>query len=398
MTQTNNPKPSSFGRRLYQTIYNLKVRQVIIVLFGISVVLYILGYVGKLPDAPKFFVFFANAPFPALADACLTSAIVGFTFELLVRNESEAGLLAAFRELMGEQAVVILEGVPRALLLRKDVQKELLKKSKLEEVILTALQSHLTDEAGEGIYNGLIRKAIAYEEFWSNYRYEIFVEDITDKTVSEIIKLEYFDVIMRITYDTYLKKNQFKFTCAANQDQFNDLMRNSDYEVKWMTPPSDEFKTPDETSFQVLQMSVDEIPLTISPLKEPDGRYEVICTHPSLQDKLGQKVTISYTFKVKAEKTGHAISTTVIYPTFDVTIEFNYAKASIDYVEVLDYFVSARKPAIRYIPDVNSPYKITVQLKEWAFPKGGAVFVWTLKEETQLILDGRSKIQSDNKN
>jgi len=137
--------------------------------------------------------------------------------------------------------------------------------------------------------------------------------------------------------------------------------------------------------------------LTILPQKEPDGRYEVICTHPSLSEKAGQKVTISYTFKVKAEKTGHAISTTVIYPTFDVTIEFNYAKASIDYVEVLDYFVSARKPAIRYIPDGNNPYKITVQLKEWAFPKGGAVFVWTLKEETQLILDNRSKIQNDNK-
>lgn len=390
-----DPLSSPLRFRLYRTIYRLKVRQVVIVLFSVSVILYILSYIGSLQNIPAIFKIFSNTPFPAIADACLTSAIVGFTFELFVRSEAEEGLRDTIHDLLGEQTVAILDGIPRALLLTKDVQKELIKGSKLDEIILRALQSRLSDDLmGEGIYNGLIRKAIAYEERWSNYRYEIFVEDISDSEVSEQVRKEFFDVIMRITYDTSLRKTRFAFTCAATIEQFNDLMRTPDYEVRWMTPTSNAFPVADERSFQVLQMSVDDIHLPIITDKKSGGRLEVICEDPNLANKIGQKVTVSYTFKVKAERVGHAISTTVIYPTYDVTVEFNFAKASIDYVEVFDYFVSARKPAIRYIPNTENPYKITVQLKEWAFPKGGAIFVWILKEESDYVLERRRHLQT----
>jgi hypothetical protein len=389
----SRPPQMSLTKRLYRAIYNLKIRQVIIILLATSGVLYILDYVGSLPNIPAFFTIFTRPPFPAFADAFLTSAIVGFTFELLVRSEAEAELRDTLNEILSQQTIAVLEGIPRALMLRKEVQRELIKGSKLEEIILNALQSRLSDDQmGEGIYNGLIRKAITYEERWSNYRYEIFVENITDPNVPEQIRREFFDVIMRITYDTNLRKTRFAFTCAATQDQFNELMRNPDYEVRWMMPPSEVFKVADEMSFQVLQMSVDETPLPIVSDKKPDGRFEIVCEDPSLANKIGQKVTVSYTFKVKAEKVGHAISTTVIYPTYDVTIEFNFAKAAIDYVEVFDYFVSARRPAIRYIPDTENPYKITVQLKEWAFPKGGAIFVWILKEEMDYVRERREQL------
>lgn len=389
MNTPERPSSSKIGR-LYKTIFRLKIRQVIFTLGALAILLYILNYVGSLSNIPLFWTIFTKSPFPALADACLTSAIVGFTFELFVRSESEASLMDTIKEMLRSQTIAILDGIPGKLMLDKKIQKDVFSKAKLEDIILTALQTSLSDDQmGEGIFNGLIRKAIAYEERWSNYRYEIFIEDIRDEKIPVDIRREYFDAIMQISYNTVLRKTRFIFTCVSTLDQFNEFIRNTDYEVKWLLPPSDVIKYPDETTFQVQNITVDDVPLEIAPDIKQDGRIEIICDKPDLASKIGQNVTISYAFKVKAEKTGKFISTTVIYPTYDVTIEFNFAKASISYVDVLDYFVSARKPSIKYIPNIDNPYKISVQLKEWAFPKGGAVFVWTLKAEEDWIEEQR---------
>jgi hypothetical protein len=380
----------SVAQRLYKKILGLKVLQVVVILVSVSIILYILNSVGSIKGlSGTLFVVFTQPIFLSLADVCLTSAIVGLTFELLVKSESEASLREMVNGLLDSQTVAILDGIIHRLFLRQDLQREMLKNEKLEEIILNALKSRFSDgQIGEGIFDGVIRKAIAYDEYWSNYRYEIFLQDITDRAVSEAIRQQFFDVIMRITYDVTLRKTRFVFVCANTQDQFNELLRNPEYEVRWMSPSTGLFPIADERTFEVLQMTVDETELKIVPSKKEDGAYEVVCEGENLSHKVGQKVTVSYTFKVKVFKSGHEISTTVTYPTHDVTIEFNFAKASIDYVEVLDYFVSSRRPSIRYIPNRRDTYKITVELKEWAFPKGGAVFVWMLKGEEDYLRKG----------
>jgi hypothetical protein len=387
----NNGKIHSRG--LLYRIYELKIRQVVIILFSFSALLYLLEFIGNIASVPKVFTYFSLSPFPALADICLTSAIIGFTFELLVRGESEASMRYTLRQLLQDQTTFLLTNLPKALLLRKDLQKELLKEEKIDEILLTSLQTKFSDDQmAEGLLNGIIRNATEYEEKWSKYRYEIFIEDIIDPEIPAIIREEYFDIIMRISYETKLKKTRFIFTCAKNQDQFNDLLRNPDYEVRWLLPSSYSFKFPNEQCFEVLQFSVDNIPAKIVQKNEIDGRFEISCESPHLDEKIDQNVSINYTFKVKAEKIGHVISTTVTNPTKDVTVEVNFAKASISYVDVLDYFVSARKPAIRYIPNEDKPYKISVELKEWVFPKGGATFIWILKSEQKILLDKRKKM------
>ena len=117
---------------------------------------------------------------------------------------------------------------------------------------------------------------------------------------------------------------------------------------------------------------------------ERDGHFEVVCEHPSLATKKNQNVTVSYKFKTRAEQIGHVIHTTVNYPTYDVTIEFTFGNSSIDYVDVIDYFVSSRSPLIRSTPDEKKPSKKSVELKEWVFPKGGVAFVWEPQRGIQL--------------
>lgn len=381
--------------KMNKSLYKLKVSHVILTSFLISIILYVLYYLGSLVSANSFFLFFHKSFFHAFADACLIASIVGITFEIIVKKETETNTKLMIREVVAEQTINIIDRIPQTLLLNQTVQRKILSNAKLNEIILNALEIQSNDrKLAEGVYNSIIKNAISPDDRWYNYRYEIFIEDIVSPAIPEAIRNEFFDVIMRLTYDTKLKKTKFLFTCASTINQFNNLINNPDYEVRHLMPVSDYFNTADESSFQVLEFTVDDISLSITPYHKPDGSFEIACENPSLADRIGKNVTISYTYKIKAERVGHAIFTSVIYPTHDVLIEFNYAKASIDYVEVLDYFVSSEKPAIKYIPNPENSYKISVQLKDWAFPKGGAAFVWILKDEQNLVKERRGKIQS----
>lgn len=371
--------------KLYRRIYKLKVRQVVVILFVASGLLYFFDYLGTFPGTPHILAIFTRSPFPALADACLTSAIVGFTFEILVRSEAEAGLQDMIRELLKEQTDAILEGIPGVLLSQEKALRAL-REPTLEKIVLRALQLRLSDDRmAAGIFDGVVRKAIAYKQRWMNLRHEIIVRDIVDAQVPEQIRKNFFDVIIRVTYYTKLSKTRFVFVCVNTPEQFNELMENPNYEFPWMIPPSDFFEKPGKDVFEVLQVFVDKVQLEVAIQEEKNGRFEIVYEHPSLIGKVGQDVTVNYVVRVKAERIGHLIYTTVVYPTYDVAIEFDFARASIDYVDVIDYFVAAQQPSIRYIPDRENPSKITVQLKDWALPKSGAIFVWSLKEEVECL-------------
>lgn len=372
------------GRNLTKIIYNLKLGQAIIILLILAILLYLLNYIGALPNIPPFLVLFSRPPFPALADASLTSAVVGFAFERLVRNESRAELSDLLNDHLREQREAYLALLPNALLLDVPVQRELIKEDKLDKVIQTALQSKFGDQMGEEVYHGLLLKATAYTEFRRYYRHEIFVRNITDINVSQGVQQEFFDVLTVIKYETTLQKSQFLFTCVDTQDQFNKLLQSTKYEDVWVSPPSSTLQASGQMAFELLEIFVDNIKLNIVS-QQRNGHFEFVCEDPILEAKRGQNVTVRYKFKAKAEKIGHVIHTTVNYPTYDVTIEFDFGNSSIGYVDVLDYFVSSTSPSISPIPDEKKTSKYSVQLKEWVFPKGGVAFVWSLKEEYIIL-------------
>jgi hypothetical protein len=247
---------------------------------------------------------------------------------------------------------------------------------------------------GEAVYNGVLRKATAYKEFRRNYRHQIFVREITDANVPRWVQQEFFDVFTEITYETILQKPRLLFACVADttQKQFNQLLQSAEYEGIWVSPPSEALQASGLTIFELLAISVDEIELDLVS-QQQDERLEVICEHPSLATKKDQNVTVRYRYKTTAEQIGHVIHTTVNYPTYDVTIEFDFGDSSIDYVDVVDYFVSSRNPSINPSPDEKNPSKYSVQLRDWVFPKGGVAFVWSLKEEDNYLQQRRKQSQ-----
>jgi len=141
-----------------------------------------------------------------------------------------------------------------------------------------------------------------------------------------------------------------------------------------------EFPKIDTTVFKVDKITVNSLELNINHQTESNGNLLITCDHPELRKLLGQTVTVYYRYIAKLNKRGHLFTANVIVPTKNVVIELDYADTDIHYVNVLDFFVSTELPKITYLPSLAQAHKIEVEINEWAFPKGGVVFVWVLSK------------------
>jgi hypothetical protein len=379
-TESNNfEQRSNAGSVLYRalrTIYALKVGQMLLILIVLTITFYVADLFSS-----KSTTWISWVPFKALADACFTAVIIGFTYEWLVRKESEGALAEIFVNKLNEHRKAIIDAIPTALLTDKSIIRQTFSKEKIEDVIRTTLQVRLGDILGDQLFYGFLRKTVAYEELWENYRFKATLELLTDSKNSLPVRQKYYQAYVDVRYETILKRTSFRFVCVPNVEEYNQLLRDASYQVRWIFPPGKDLPEINEMVFGVSKMNVDGVNLSIRKENRSDGRFVLICENPDLESKLNAAVTISYRYAVKIKKRGHLLTSFVPYPTKGVTIELDFAKTDIHVVNVFDYFVSNQNPIIRYMPSEHNPHRIEVELNEWVFPKGGVVFVWVLKPE-----------------
>jgi len=415
--RSTKPKASksNLPDRMLASIYRLKIWQMILILLFSSSGLYLLDY---LSSSYKQFEFLKPFPVKALADACFTSLIVAFTYEWLVRRESQEQLNSLLLRCLEEnrtliidalpgndfirdelvaQKTSIIQAIPTALLTNREVIRGIIKPDKVEEFIRTGLQIKLGDEQlGNDIYDGLLKKTVSYEERWSNYRHAATLTLINDPNVSEDIRSKYYQAYVNLRYETCLTKNklQYKFKCLSTIDEYNLSLRDGSIELRWLFEPTVEFPRVDESAFNVRYVTIDGLNLDRRVVDGNQG-IEYVFEHSELVNKIDTIVTVNYQYEVKLQKRGHLMMITLVCPTKNISIEVDYASTDIHYMNVLDFFVSTENPSIRYTPGFPSkPRKVEVELEEWGFPKGGVVFVWVLSSEmtSQFIdlLSGRN--------
>ena len=381
----DNPYKERNWLRVIRDVYKLRITWVMTILAIISIALYIFDYIISrqvaVSQSVALWLLFKNWPIRGLADACLTTLIIGFAYEWIVRKESEAALIELISQQINQQKTAIIEEIPRALILNPNVITSILKQSRLEDIIRTGLQIKLGDtQMGTDIYDGLLRKTLSYEQRWANYRYKITLSTIRDENFPEIVRHKFYDTIIDLRYDTKLTKDRFVFRCVDDIEDYDKSIRDPNFEFTYIFPPAHEFPKIDTTVFKVDKITVNSLELNINHQTESNGNLLITCDHPELRKLLGQTVTVYYRYIAKLNKRGHLFTANVIVPTKNVVIELDYADTDIHYVNVLDFFVSTELPKITYLPSLAQAHKIEVEINEWAFPKGGVVFVWVLSK------------------
>jgi len=362
-------------------IINIKLGWLLTVLFLISIILYSASYFLAQSFISQLLRLFA--------DACLSSSIIGFGYEWLIRKQSNEALSMQIKERLSDQQILYLKGledvIPRTLLLNPDVQKVLLvTHEKIDEIMRGALSARLGDkEMAASLYDGILKETLHYNEYFSDVKYDIILCN-PDLSEPEEMRKEFFDVTINIRYRTKLKNHRFIFTRIVNNDQFNKRVSNPDYIFMFRVRETPFLPRDSDKALKIVDFKIDDYDMIPKNRINPDGAYEIVFENPELINHLDKDVNVFYSIQTKLTRLGHVFFNNAIRPTRNVTISFEWAQTDIEMVRVYDFFISANRPRIYQTPQIN-PHCAIVELNGWTFPKGGAVFVWRLKGESNLL-------------
>lgn len=354
------------------SIYRLKLQYVWIILFPLALLLY--AYEDELNAWHSF-------PYHSVADALLTTAIVAIVFEMYLRTESDRRLSRIVRDTVHAE----LGPLARSFFSRPKELLEALNDEALDGVITAALAIKLKDEnlAAE-VESGLLQSIAKYKERWTDANLSVTLTRIEDHPSPEV-RERFFDAYVSLRFQTKLSRASFPIWCVSSKEAFDGLSWGSeDCFYAWLQPPTRTFPGVSLESFDVDEVVVDGNRLGRCTSRQPDsGRLVITYQDDQLASLLGQSVIVKATLKVKIPKRAQFINLSVPGPSRDVVMVVHYGETEIRRVEVVDFFVSGRRPEIRHLPTSSSARQngVEVHLRDWAFPRDGVVFTWHLPEQ-----------------
>jgi hypothetical protein len=370
-------------RDLLAALTNMKLGFLLLALVIISCAAFVGSFLLGRQPGPWFS--FASGFARLVADAALSSAVVGFAYEWFVRRETSHSLKLVYQTSLREHEAnvvnAIVREIPRALLLDPSVQSSVLfGTAKIEEIIRGALRAKLGDEEMSGsIYDGLLQKTFSYTERFVGLRVEVTLSSVDASEPAEV-RDTFYDVVVALRYRTKLLSSRFVFARALDYDQFNARVRHPDYIFTWRLEESRDLPRDSPKALDLYRFAVDDDELPKVARTTDDGAYEIVCENPDLEAKRDTEVTIHYAVMTKLRKHDHVFFYTAVRPTRGITVILNFARTDIESVLTYDFFVSSKTPVIYQLPREH-PHTVVVELDEWVFPKGGVAFVWRLAGE-----------------
>ncbi len=360
-------------------ISNLKLWIILLLLVIAIILIFILNnwLKGPIPEQWQWLDFI---PWLSLNEALIAIVVVVFAYEWIVRKETEKKLDLTLRTHFEDQAKSIEKQISKALIIEPDVMRQF-DYVVVDNIIRKGLEIRLRDDQlAKETYDSLLSQLLISDERRSNYRCKVSLR--TFRGSSDDIRQKYYEGYINVEYYTYLQKNAFRFTCVASTEEYNKLLRDPSWELRWIIEPTQEFPVTDKSVFDVVYISVGGKPLRINPTNE-DGKYVIVADLPELQSMFGKLVKVDYCYKTQIQKLGHLLMVNVPCPTKSVRVEFEYGDTDIHYVNIQDLIVSKAASSIH-----RTPGSIEIDVDDWVFPKGGVVFVWVLRsEKTQDFLE-----------
>jgi hypothetical protein len=396
--QQNEPEHTSHSDHLnekghlWERIADLKIQIIILILVVLTIFFYIGSWwsKGSIPEGWEWIRLF---PWDSLASACLDSFLVAFAYEWFIRKETEAKSTQVLERYFHNQEKAIANEITRTIFTDNNIMRRILAPNVVDDVIRTGLEIKLGDDyLAKKVYEDQLSQLLTHKERRNNYRCNIYLASIKQGQFPDEIRQKYYEGYIDVRYETVLQKESFCFTCVANMEDYNELLNDPVYELRWEAEQTRDFPELNETVFDVESITVADLKLNIR--RETLGKEFIITgEHVRLPSMIGQQVKVYYRYKVKLQKRGHLLMVHIPCPTHNVVVELDYAHTDIRFVNVLDFFGSRAKSQIRHIPSVEKCDKVEIEVNDWVFPKGGVVFAWVLRSEMtpnflKLMTDG----------
>ena len=385
------PAPAKEADDLNKKVYELKISHAVFVLFVLSGLFYFMDFTfagNELQKQPtgqpaKTIVrhWYERLPYQGLADACLSTAIIGFVFECVVRRETKRELNSILRDNLENDREPTTEKLVEALLFKEEYLVNVLKKNRLDDLIIAALKAQYDDPIfTSDVHQHMFRPVYQSPRVWHGYQHKWTLLNYNSENAN--ISRKYFQAIVDLSYRTKLDRKRFVFSSVGKQDIHQKRLADHNNEYTLFFELTKEFPQMTDKVFSLESFSINEYATPIPPPKHTANDVCYVVDDDNLTKYIGTEVEIKYRFKTFIQKIGHMLMVNLVCPTKGVEIAVDYGGAKdIAFMNVFPFLFSNSPARTAFTPNAENPSKVEVSVREWAFPNGGVSFVWVLRGE-----------------
>lgn len=238
---------------------------------------------------------------------------------------------------------------------------------KLNHIIESAISQRLqSKEIANLIYEDILRKFFFNKDKEIHYRKNFYH---TISLENEPMMPGYWLTTTKLSFTKVLQQPHFLVACATDEASLQNYFMRRDVEYRWLLDKHISLGT---NSFNITEVSVNQIPLTVI-TQEVCDCLEINCSHPTLQELVGQEVEISISTRTYYPKQLHHLTIYITELTHGVTVEFNYPE-ELSHVQAVSIVAGQNK--FPYEKKSDKHILVASEKEEWIFPNSGIVFVY----------------------
>ncbi|MFA8299140.1 MAG: hypothetical protein ACEPOV_03165 [Hyphomicrobiales bacterium] len=349
-------------------------------LLGLLCLSFLLSIILRLfPDPESETYNFIYSTIKLVSDSLLTSSIIGYIFEKIIRSKTEAKTDAVVNDKINSLKSDLPSIITKSVILKKESLKELLSDDSTDDLFLACLENKLKNvNMARQLKKSFFSEIFKYQSRWRDLNHKIDIEEITDCNLSKLVKNKYWKFVDHISYETVLKTSTIKFLCLKEYDAFFKYLKDESYHSVWglKTAFSDEFE---ELYFYISNLRINGKTYTVNRnIKKDRYQAEYEARHIDFNDFIqnNEPILINYTIESIIRKKSNAINIQVPVPSHGVRVTFDFQKVDIGRLSVFPYFTSESKPNTTPPENIVNRKSIEVHQPDWVFPTSGITCVW----------------------
>lgn len=318
-------------------------------------------------------------PLTDVGSALFTTGLIAVFFEYVDNEDAEARATQRLDAAITRKASTIRDAVIDGFAFNADDLARVASPATLDQIARNTLALQLGDrQLAADVYTDLREQVIRAGERWYDLSLSVTLSPWDRGPARSPDAL--FVATVRREYRVTPTSSTMRFTCVSDLEEYRELLQDPSSTFAWYFRPVAGMTAASDDAFELVQFTVDGKPRSIRRSTRATGQsYSVNLGRPA--EAGAKEVTISYTYRVLAQQSGHLIWLDIPKPTKGLKIDFRYGGCGIRYVNVVNFIASAQPTRITESPASVPTPSIEVSFDGWVFPKSGVAFVWVLEKE-----------------
>lgn len=372
-----------------QRIHNIKLALIAV---SVSFVGFALMVFSRWLEGQPTLADLAFLPWGEVGGTLFTAGILSIGIDYVLSKDDDERAEARLRRVLASQAPAMKSAVIDGFAFDAEDLAGVATPDMLDRIVRNSLALRLDDaEFAREIYDDVRDQAITATERWHDVKISIRLS--MDRNTSEASVPAYIATI-RWEYTVVPKHAVRRFAVVSDRAEYRDLMADPEATSTWFMRKESGIDAGSAEAFEIVQFTVDGEKRTVRRSARKQGQIYSASIGKEAVDA-GVPVTVSYTQRVKLFKHGHLLHLDMEQPTRNVDIDLDYSDTDIDYINVLDFFVSSHKTRVEHMPPSVPERSIAVSHDGWVFQRSGVAFVWVnppISEKKLNAIDTRGQL------